>query len=212
MEEKPPTFQNHVINRYLFGDGSTPEVSVCVSHARRRDDWWKLLYDSVAAQVGVKSWELIEVQDFEKTMTIGEAKNVAAFQSNAPYVFFLDDDDFLKPKCLRDLLKVAKEENSDMVNVFSAFCDADNRSFEGFFYGPGLIKTETFKSSPMLRVSYFEDVELIKRYMQEGRVVSLLKRVLFYYRLHSGQTTWVHDSNRKGMWASLAKERGYRIE
>jgi hypothetical protein len=93
---------------HRFGDEARePDASVLTIHHYTVKEWWNQFYSSVSDQVrsdAMGSWELVEVQNFDNALSLGEAWNLAAKMARGRYVVMIGDDDWLQIDALGRLV------------------------------------------------------------------------------------------------------------
>lgn len=175
------------LERTTYGTGS-PEVSVLVIryHEPRHPDWWTQCRGSVERQRGLTAWELVSILPGDDPPSIGACRNVLVDQADAPWLYFLDDDDWLHPDALHVLRSHA--DGADIVRHEAVMVDADGGMGYGCTLGPlGLIRTSTFDVvGPFADVNLDEDTDWLRRADESPSVtIELLTVAPYYHRFHA---------------------------
>jgi hypothetical protein len=173
---------------HRFGDGGSPIASVVVIHHYTTDGWWEKLYESVAVQQRLSAWELVEVENYDNALSLGEARNAGVDSSSGTYVMFADDDDWLHPKCVSTLLDFKVEVGADVVRSRAVMVDRHGRSVDTAHSPFGLCERELLLKHPFQRRNLLEDYELQERLKDEHGVrFESHPKSLYYYRMHNDQ-------------------------
>jgi len=86
----------------LLDDGSTSEAAV--NELKRIEDEFK-----------PRGWQVV----VQENRYLGAARNTAVRHASGKYLFFLDDDNYLKPDAIEKLVSAAEHSGSDIVGSFS---------------------------------------------------------------------------------------------
>lgn len=148
----------------------------------------------------------------QKNKGQGEARNIGIKIAKAPYIAFVDSDDFISPFMLQKLYIQMIQDNSDIVKcAFTRVCQAGsmtnenskaiNPNKEDFFktilsidnlslIWDGLYKKELFiKNNLFFKKIVYEDVELLVKLIYYSKNISYLDDILYFWRRTDNSTT-----------------------
>ena len=148
----------------------------------------------------------------QKNKGQGEARNIGIKIAKAPYIAFVDSDDFISPFMLQKLYIQMIQDNSDIVKcAFARVCQAGsmtnenskaiNPNKEDFFktilsidnlslIWDGLYKKELFiKNNLFFKKIVYEDVELLVKLIYYSKNISYLDDILYFWRRTDNSTT-----------------------
>ena len=153
------------------------------------------------------------------------ARNRALECCRAEYVLFLDADDALVPGCLEPAIRLAREEDADLVECAYTTVDAEGRPMRVFSHpeGPmsprdctGFPHGKLFRARLFTRLGFpagylFEDsvlAQLVYPLLEQSGGKSLgLNRQMLYYRVHAANTSHknlVRPKSIDSLWITLS--------
>ena len=203
------------VRKHVFGNQEQlPQVSVIVVHHYQIADWWDKCFNSVKGQRHLKTWELVEVWAPTKDLSIGFCKNAGLAGASADWVMFLDDDDWLHPDCIANLLRVQRKDGGDMVRCPVIEVDATGKGNfsreEDAITHMGLVRKQLVLPAGGFDLKNLEeDIALDDRMRRLGAKITGTRTPLYYYRLHRTQAS---ASYKEGAWYEHALQRGYSLD
>jgi GT2 family glycosyltransferase len=223
---------------------ATPLVSICLMHFERprmidlalrsieAQDYPKLevvlLDDGSRSKASVEKLDSLE-KDFarrdwrvvrQQNRYLGAARNAAAATAKGEYLYFLDDDNALKPGAIASLVSAAEHSRADAVVSYADFFDTDeppstaparhiplgNAPALGLFLNAfgdsnALIRRSSFDALGGNREEYGvgkEDHEFYARLVLSGRRFVLLPEAVYWYRQSPGRLRSRHYAGHAG--------------
>ena len=148
----------------------------------------------------------------QKNKGQGEARNIGIKIAKAPYIAFVDSDDFISPFMLQKLYIKILQDNSDILKCAFTRVHPDgsmtnensktiNPNKEDFFktilcidnlslIWDGLYKKELFiKNNLFFKKIVYEDVEILVKLIYYSKNISYLDDILYFWRRTDNSTT-----------------------
>ena len=73
---------------------------------------------------------------------LGMARNTGIENANGEFICFFDSDDFIEPETIEKAYRRAKDENADIVNFGTNFCDESGKVKDSFISPAGNVSYE----------------------------------------------------------------------
>lgn len=190
----------------LFSISSEAELigKVVIYDDKSSDDTLSYLYDHIDSF----PFEIIVLQNNQKSKSIGRSRNVALGYVTSTYVVVLDDDDVFPPYKIRKTIDLMKETGSSWVlgaciefSENSELYISAPKNYTKCLMGTNNIRWATtgFRSSVLKDVGFNEDVNIITDWLlycdliHKGYHPVVSERCLAFYRLHSGSVSRKYD-------------------
>ena len=182
----------------------TPILSILTPAVPSRMAQLAKLCDELARQIGGLAVEHLTLLD-NKRRTVGEKRDALLRAARGAYVAFVDDDDWISPDYVAELVKAAKE-GPDVI-TFNQHCTVNATQFEVQFKlgnpneapnGTGTIKRNAWHVCAWRRTlaiqsrfpanSFGEDWAFAEPLCRIAKTEIHIQKVLHFYR-HSAETT-----------------------
>jgi len=179
---------------------SSPLVSIVVVDSRSVENpkWVEICLDSIYKQ-WFKDWELILVNNTDRTWSIGKAFMEASKMASTEWVLFVGDDDFIQPDYIMGLYLFAKESYKHVPNCIGV-------TSYGFLFNEeqnkmGLLKKVPFgmmRKDNIMKIGFDElldkhiDVDFLERSgVNKGKanVAIMFWNYGYFYRSHDQQVS-----------------------
>ncbi len=115
--------------------------------------------DELEKQFAPKGWQVIRQQN----RYLGAARNSAAMAGHGKYLYFLDDDNILKPHALETFVKVAEHTKADVVAALSDAFEGKNLPEPNAIASRRIIQVGDDLSYGFFRNSFGDSNALIRR-------------------------------------------------
>ena len=182
-----------------------PILSILTPAVQSRMAQLAMLCDELARQIGGQAVEHLALLD-NKRRTVGEKRDALLRAARGAYVAFVDDDDWISPDYVAELVKAASERPD--VITFNQHCIVNATQFEVQFKlgnpnevpnGAGTIKRNAWHVCPWKRTLAIQSRFPASNYGEDWAFAAPLcaipglrevhiSKVLHYYR-HSSETT-----------------------
>lgn len=182
-----------------------PKVAICVANTRQWDHliWYKECLDSIRNQIYPNIVPLI-IDNQDRLMTIGKCWNDAADSTDAKYIYFLGDDDFITDDFITSSVDAIEKERAkdekvvgmaSYLQMFSTELDEQGKAVTQLepreLIPTGMWLTDFIKSERFVEYKIKQvDTEFMDRIAEKGFIQKAMKwHYGYYYRTHSGQTS-----------------------
>jgi len=183
--------------------------SILILSLPNRLDMLKELYSKLTAQIGDrKDIEVLTIVD-NRSMTVGEKRNMALSLARGEYLSFLDDDDTVSDNYVNQIYN-ALNSNPDVV-TFDQHCSVNGIEFNVSFglknpNEPAILQNGRYKdirrkpyhmcvwrsviakNTPFQTISYGEDIDWIMKLSMRSKTETHINEVLHYYNYTDNQS------------------------
>ncbi|MCF8069621.1 MAG: glycosyltransferase [Desulfobacterales bacterium] len=168
-------------------DNETPLVTICLMHFERphlveqalssiekqtygsyevvllddgslKKDTLKKL-EEIKKRFSQRGWQVIRQQN----LYLGAARNTAAMAANGKYLFFLDDDNILRPNALEVLVKVAEHLEADVIAALSDTFEGNDHPDSSAYASRRIIQVGDDLSYGFFRNAFGDSNALIRK-------------------------------------------------
>ncbi|EFI34227.1 glycosyl transferase family 2 [Desulfonatronospira thiodismutans ASO3-1] len=175
--------------------------------------------EELKARFQEKGWNIIRQQN----RFLGAARNTAAMEARGRYLYFLDDDNILKPHALETMIRVAEHMPADIVTALSDAFEGDTPPASdatasrriiqiGDDLSYGIFRNSFGDSNALVRRSVFlelggntedyavgkDDQEFFARAVLSGCRLTIVPEALYWARQMSARLRTLHFNPRAG--------------
>lgn len=161
-------------------------------------------------------WQFVGLQH---NVGLPAARNIGVKLARGEFIFILDADNHLLPRCIEDHVRAAEQGSADaaygMIRTFgsvSILLSDEQFSAETLAHGPYIDAMALFRKSSLLEIGLYatepalygwEDYELWVRLAAQEKQVVFIPSVLSHYRYHHANMISVASLDTRGAWRYL---------
>ena len=162
----------------------------------------------------------------QKNKGLASARNAGIMNVIGDYIFFLDADDILLPKCIQKIVEKIEETNADVVcpsirSFGENIMEQDvilmpSPTFHDFKIGNRLAYCCAIKREALLGVGGFspkmdvlggwEDLWMHYALMEKGKKIVTIQEPLVMYRVKEKSMWREAEQNKEALWAQIVKD------